>query len=338
MTVNSGGGGATERPWGLNRGGPTALDADLSVPLPGLAVIELSGADALSFLSAQFTSDLHSLAQETSQISSWCTPQGRVLTVFRIYRYETSISLILPAEAVAQTLGRLQRYVLRSRVEIENGTGRTALLGLSGPSALDRVMAVLGTAPEQIDEVVHAGTITAVRLPGRVSRCLILGSTDAIRAFQEHLPNNVMRGDPGSWTLLDVLAGIPVIVPTISEHFLPQMLNLDALGGLSFTKGCYPGQEVIARLRYRGSLKRRMHLASVLTSTVPEPGVRLFLGGSEPPTAVGEVVSAAAHPDGSIAVLAVVEIEAARSDAVHLHNVAGPILRFQPLPYPVPEN
>lgn len=318
--------------------GPEVLDAELVAPLPGLGVIEVRGADALPFLSAQLTNDPRALPEAGSQIGAWCTPQGRVLMVARICKRDAAFLLILPAEILTATLSRLQRYVLRARVELHEGGGRISLLGLSGPHTLGSVATRLGVAPERVDAVVHGGPLTALRLPGGAPRCLILGPPHEIVAFRQMLSAGHAPLGAETWALFDILAGIPTVVPATAEHFLPQMLNLDALEGLSYSKGCYPGQEIIARLKYRGSLKRRMYLARAAGApAIPEPGERLYRGGSEPASPVGEVVAAAAHPGGGFALLAVVEIEAARSADIHLQGAEGPVLRFEPLPYPVAE-
>lgn len=315
---------------------PELLEGDLSIPLADLGMVEVSGPDALPFVAAQLTSDVRGLTPATSQLGAWCTPAGRVLTIMRICRREEAMVLILPAAAVRATRERLQRYVLRARVTLSDGAGRIQLLGLSGPAALARIAARLGAAPQAPDGVVHGASLTALRIPGNPPRCLILGPAAEVRGLLEDLPTGVAVAGAESWDLLDILAGIPTVVPATAEHFLPQMLNLDALGGLSYSKGCYPGQEVIARLKYRGSLKRRMYLASVDASAAPAPATRLCPADRD--TAVGEVVSAAAHPSRGIALLAVVDIEAAQSAAVHLGDPGGALLQFEPLPYPVPED
>lgn len=334
MTSCYGSGSATAGASGILQS-PEVLKTDLVAPLPELGVIEVSGPDALPFLSAQLTNDLRVLPEAGSQIGAWCTAQGRVLMVARICKRDAAFLLILPLETLTATLGRLQRYVLRAQVELRDGAGRIAFLGLSGPNAPSRAATRIGAAPERVDAVVHGGPLTALRLPGSVPRCLILGPPDEIAKLREVLWAGSTEVGAETWTLFDILAGIPTVVPATAEHFVPQMINLDALGGLSFSKGCYPGQEVIARLKYRGTLKRRMYLARATAPAVPEPGERLYRGGSESASAVGEVVAAAAYPGGGLALLAVVEIEAARGGAVHLEGAERPVLRFEALPYAV---
>jgi folate-binding protein YgfZ len=128
------------------------------------------------------------------------------------------------------------------------------------------------------------------------------------------------------WSLLDILSGIPLLGPATIGEFVPQMLNLEALGGLSFTKGCYPGQEVVARLHYRGQLKRRLYLAHIVTDEVPPAGAKLYGPGTA--ESVGMVVSAARSGPGMVAVLAVVVIEQKALGGIRLGDAQGPVLEF----------
>ncbi|MEE9287250.1 MAG: folate-binding protein, partial [Gammaproteobacteria bacterium] len=152
-----------------------------------------------------------------------------------------------------------------------------------------------------------------------------------LQAVWQALASEVTPVGAGPWALLDILAGVPSIYPATSEAFLPQMLNLHALGALSFQKGCFPGQEVIARVKYRGKLKRRTYLAHLDTDAVPDPGDALFEVRSR--ERIGQVLNARPHPDGGIAMLAVIETEAAASTEVRLHRDEGPTVQVQPLPY-----
>ena len=200
----------------------------------------------------------------------------------------------------------------------------------------------LGALPERPGGLIEVAGFVVVALAGYGPRYLVLGAAESVRALREAaLP---ALGSASAWRVLEILAGVPVIHRATSETYLPQMLNLEALGGLSFQKGCYPGQEVIARLKYRGDIKRRMFLAGAklddaqLDNTtgdgVPTAGQPLFQRLRDGPYKAGEVLAAERHRDG-VALLAVIDI-AASDQSLHLGGPGGPVLSLMPLPYAVP--
>jgi folate-binding protein YgfZ len=203
-------------------------------------------------------------------------------------------------------------------------------LGLSATGGTEALTAAMGA--------LATNGYTLVRLPGERSRYLILAEPTAATALWQTLRATVKPVGAAAWTLLDVLAGIPSLAPAASDAFLPQMLNLEALGGLSFNKGCYPGQEIIARLQYRGELKRRLYLGRAPESELPQAGEALYqAGGASETPRVGELISAAKHPDGGIAFLAVVDVGAAAAGDLRLCSQEGLSVQLQLAPYPLPD-
>lgn len=205
----------------------------------------------------------------------------------------------------------------------------------------------LGALPERPGGLIEVAGFVVVALPGYGPRYLVLGAAESVRALREAAVPAL--GSAPAWRVLEILSGVPVIHRATSETYLPQMLNLEALGGLSFQKGCYPGQEVIARLKYRGEIKRRMFLAGAqlddaqlddaqLDDTkgdgVPTAGQPLFQRLWDGPRKAGEVLAAEHHRDG-VALLAVIDI-AASDQSLHLGDPGGPVLSLMPLPYAVP--
>jgi tRNA-modifying protein YgfZ len=263
-------------------------------------LIEITGKDAGTFLAAQFTSDVRQVSESTSQLSAWCTAKGRVLAVFRIFRRAGAYYLLLPGELLQPILRRLRMYIVRSDVRLADASSTLVRIGLSGPA-----------------------------LPGSLT--IVIGEPDAAKKLWRDRQENATPTGAGPWTLLEILAGIPSVHPKTTEAFLPQMLNLEALGGLCFSKGCYPGQEIIARLQYRGQLKRRMYLGLADTARIPEPGDEVVSGDSEETQNVGTVVAAERHPQGGAALLAVLEIGAAQGKLC-LYEPGGPALILQSLP------
>lgn len=263
-------------------------------------LIEVTGKDAETFLAAQFTSDVRQVSESTSQLSAWCTAKGRVLAVFRIFQRAGAYYLLLPGELLEVILRRLRMYILRSDVRLADASSTLVRIGLSGPA-----------------------------LPGSLT--IVISDQGAAKKLWLDRQENAIPTGAGPWTLLEIMAGIPSVHPKTAEAFLPQMLNLEALGGVCFSKGCYPGQEIIARLQYRGQLKRRMYLGLADTARIPEPGDEVVSSDSEETQNVGTVVAAERHPQGGAALLAVLEIGAAQGKLC-LYEPGGPALILQSLP------
>lgn len=216
----------------------------IAAALDSHALIEVTGDDARDFLQGQFSNDLSEVGDASDparrcQLNAYCNPKGRVLAVIRLVRCDGGWWMIVPAGLAEPLISRLKMFVLRARVEIAPKP-QTALLGL-------------------INDAQCAGGRGLERVPvrGVVPRHIMIGEPPAVDAFMRA---NALEGASGDdrWRLADILSGIPQVYAQTAEQFIPQMINLDRVGGLSFTKGCYPGQEIVARLRYRGRVKQRM--------------------------------------------------------------------------------
>ncbi|HUW98399.1 MAG TPA: hypothetical protein VMV40_06080 [Acidiferrobacter sp.] len=296
-------------------------------PLMPIGIIRASGADALSFLQGQLSNDLLTLAN-ASQLSAYCTAQGRVIALFRIVRSGEEVLLLLPRELLASTLKRLTMFVLRANVTL-SAADDWAILGLSGPAA----SAILTTADLPVPTAPAALTsseVTVVAIPGPAPRYLLLGPVAAVRAIAPG--DGATRVGSQAWAWLDIQSGLPTIGAQTTEAFVPQMLNLDLLDGINFRKGCYPGQEIVARTHYLGRLKQRMYRASLPAGqTAPEPGTSLS-APNLPGQPAGTIVDAQTGPDGQIDLLAVMQISSHDEGVVALQDVP---LAFQDLPYPL---
>jgi len=307
-----------------------ATHGDAIVPLADMAAIRVAGADAESFLAAQLTSDIGALGAQRTQLGAWCSAQGRVLVLVRVIRLPEEFLLLLPAEIAEATVTRLRMYVLRARVTLEVSDLLAA--GISGADAMADLSSVMDFQ-EDADQVVFADGLTALRVRDRRKRAVVLGASEAVASLWQRLEKHARRVGYHAWRLLDIEAALPQVYGATQNRFLPQMLNLDLLGGLSFQKGCYPGQEVIARLKYRGQLKQRLLIAR---SDPIEPvaiGSRLVTAGDE--AAAGEVVMTARHPDGGCAMSVVAQMNLLDSRRVHLYDPSGPAVRLTPPPYPI---
>jgi len=314
--------------------GRLAAAGDLLADLSHLGLVRVDGPDGASLLQGQQTGDIREVTPERSQPSGLCSNKGRLLATYRVVRRDDAYFLILPRSQVASVAARLRMYVLRSRVGITDASGEPVLLGLQGAVAADRAAQALGELPVEMDAVRQHGARTAVRLRGGVPRFLLMTPSADAPALWDFL-SEVARPAGGSvWELCEIHAGVPSVYPATADAFVPQMINYEAIGGVSFTKGCYTGQEVVARTQYLGKLKRRMYRAHVVAHAPPVPGQDLYSAADPSGQSVGKVVAAEPDPEGGYALLAVIQNEAAQSP-VHLGQADGPLLALQDMPYPV---
>lgn len=309
-----------------------ALQADVVANTGDLGVITISGADAGALLQGQLTADVRTLPPTQSRLTAWCNPQGRALAVLRLFRIDDGYALVLPRDLLEVTAKRLRMFVLRSRVTITDCRDRLACIGLAGDGIAQFVGDAL-TLPDGADECAAAGDITVVRIADRRPRWLLIGPPSSLSGVWRSVAGHCHPVGTAAWALCDVLAGLPQVFAATREHFIPLTLNLDALGGIGFSKGCYTGQEIIARMKYRGHLKQRMQIGSVAAPAAPAHGARLAIAGAE--MSAGEVVQSAPHPGGGFVMTAVVTMELLAQHAVHLEGADGPVVAWQPLPYPL---
>jgi folate-binding protein YgfZ len=308
-----------------------ARDAAIRCDLGPLASLHVSGPDATTFLQGQLTSDVEALAPGSLQLSAWCSPKGRVLANFTVRRIDAErIEVLLPRLLLESVRRRLSMYVLRSKVTIADASGATVRIGVGGPAAA-RCIAAAGV---EVPEAYRSASIDGATLAALTgSRYIAFVAPDQAPAFWERIGGARAAGFP-SWRWLTIRAGVPIVLPPTQDQFVPQMLNLDALGAISFDKGCYTGQEIVARTRYLGRLKERLALARA--DIVPAPGERLYAPefGAQ---ACGTVLNANAAPDGGGDFLFVAQMTAIAGGALRLGAVDGPALSVLALPYALPE-
>lgn len=284
------------------------LSASPSTPvegrLEGWSAAHAGGPEAAAFLQSQLSSDVQSLQVGQSQWSAWLNPKGRVIALILLLRSEEqSFELLLPDHPADSLVPQLSRFILR----------RKARLAASAPT---RFEAGIGTPPP-------AG---ALRLGGEVERWLRWQSLTA-PPTEEGLID-------ADWRLQDILSGLPRLGPEGGTH-TAHMLGLDRLGAISLSKGCYPGQEIVARTQYLGKLKRRMYRAS---ADCPPPAAGTPVHGVDTNgQACGVVVDAVALPDGGCDLLAVVQMSSTEAGEVRIGGLDGPVLRFTALPYALGE-
>ena len=311
-----------------NRGMSSSTSASAPegrVRLDHWGVIRVQGADAASFLNGQLTQDMLHLAPSQARLAGYCSPKGRLLASFVAWHADAdTLLLACSADLLAPTLKRLSMFVLRAKARLADASAELPLHGLAGTAALH---ALGEQAPAGIWQVGRVGTAQVVRLPDAdgVPRYLWCAPPDAV--LPELAPLS-----PAAWDWLEVRSAVPRIGAATVEQFVPQMVNLEALDGVNFRKGCYPGQEVVARSQYRGTLKRRSFLFSAAAPAHPGQEVFHSADAAQP---AGMVVNAASL-DGRHAALVELKLGALDGGSLHLGAADGARLEREELPYALP--
>ncbi len=309
---------------------PDCFVADLSQ----YALLGISGDDAVSFLQGQLTCDIRLLDESRSLLGAYLSPKGRMLTSFRILRRNDALLMRLPASTLGPTMRRLQMFVLRAKVQLENLEPALVTLGVFGAAAPAALSSAIGGVPNDLNGVVRFGETTIVRVAGSVPRFEVFADPDTAIEIWRQLGATPVPAD--HWELLEIRSGLPTVSVENADAFVPQMANLEIVDGISFAKGCYTGQEVVARTQYLGRPKRRMYRAAVSGLVRPVAGSAIYENDGMKTSEVGRVVNSAITPEGDFELLAVLQTSAAGSgNSLRLGSPDGAELRLLELPYPL---
>ena len=298
------------------------------------ALIEAKGDDVVEFLQGQLTNDIKLVNENSGQLSAYCNPKGRILANFRIFMNDDSYFLRLRSDIYQATLKRLRMFVMRSKVELLDRSDELTRIGIAGVNATESLSSHFAELPDKTDDSVNENGITLIKLAGTLPRYEAHGLPNDIKNLWESLEKDAKAIGENSWNLLTIRAAIPEIVADTVEAFVPQMVNLQAINSLSFTKGCYPGQEVVARMHYLGKLKRRLFIGSVDSDILPTAG-EAVMGSDENGQKVGQIVTASYSVDNKIEFLAVLQIEKAEKDTLHIGSSSGSSIQLIDLPYSI---
>lgn len=299
--------------------------------LSHFGVMRFAGEDAQTFLQGQLSNDVKRVSASLGQYTSYCTPKGRMLASMLLWFDGHGYNLQLPAEILPGVLKRLSMFILRAKVKAENTSDASIRVGLNGPAA-QRLLAEFATIPETPLGVAQFSGGSVIRLAAERFE-LVLEPEHAADIWNA-LSRAAKPVGANCWQWLEIRSGVPIVLQKTQEAFVPQMVNFELIGGVNFKKGCYPGQEIVARTQYLGKLKRRMYHAYVQTDTPPLPGDSLYSPDTDG-QASGEVVVSAPAPAGGFDLLAVIQIASATAGEVHLLQSDGPQLQFLPLPYAI---
>lgn len=300
-------------------------------PLTQFGVIRATGEDAASFLHNLFSNDVQHLGRERAERCGFCSPKGRLLADFLIWREGQDYLLQLSSDIQPGMLKKLGMYVLRSKVKLSDANSDIVLLGIAGTGAAAALRALGAGIPSSQYDVLRFDAGTAIRLDEHRIQ-LAVHANAAVPVWNKLASLASPVGTP-AWRWLEIAAGVPHITSATQEEFVPQMANLELIGGVSFTKGCYPGQEIVARTKYLGKVKRRTYRASV-QSDCPQPGTDLF-SPDLADQSCGKVIEAAPSPSGGCELLASMLMSSAEAGDVRVGSADGPRLSFLALPYPL---
>jgi len=293
----------TEQPTDLMSRGSAGVQ---QARLARYGIVSVSGADARAFLHAQLTNDIEHLGSDSARLAGWCSAKGRLLANFAVVPRGEGFLLVMARDLAAAIAKRLTMFVLRSKVRVADESDAWARTGVWGAGARTR-LGELGLAPaERPLSVAAAGGRVAVRVDS--DRFLVIAPAEEAQALEAGIGGRIVPDD--EWSLLEIRSGRVLITQATQDQFVPQMVAFEAIGGVDFKKGCYPGQEVVARAQYRGQLKRGILRARVPSGIELHPGQDLYSDdGAE--QASGTIVNVAPAPDGSelLAVAPIAAIE-----------------------------
>lgn len=276
-------------------------------------VIRAQGADAASFLHSQLTQDFALLDRHHARLAGFCTAKGRLLaTLVGWHGSDEEVLLALPVETLAATLKRLSMFVMRAKCKLSDASAEFAVYGL------------LGAPTAEAWTLNREGDAVQIALPG-AGRAMRVQLVDVPAPAGEAIT-------PDDWAWAEAQAGVAWVRGATVEAFVPQMINFEVLGGVSFKKGCYPGQEIVARSQYRGTLKRRLQVFE--TDAPATVGQEIFHSGDREQPA--GVVASAGSRDGRSLIAAEIKLATLESGSLHLGSANGAQLRPRRLPYEIP--
>lgn len=305
--------------------------------LSHFGLLEVEGEDALNFLQGQVTNDIKLLNGNNAQYTAYCTPKGRMLALFLAFSHYNHVHLQMPKELVGTILKRLKMYVMRSKVDIIDVSDTIVRLGLNGSKATELLSEIFTKIPTQDYELVSLENGAVIKLPGAQPRYQIFTSLENAPSIWAALTRLAKPVGAEAWEWLEIQAGIPTITLKTQEEFVPQMLNLDALDAINYKKGCYTGQEIVARTHYLGKVKRRTQLAHITSDVAPNIGDDIVDANQQ---AIGKIVRVAAALETGYDVLLECRLENIDAEKNIQPNVFwnAIALVIRPLPYQLAEN
>lgn len=305
---------------------------DVICDLSQFNTLVIAGGDAAEFMQGQFTNDVMQVSKDHSQLNAFCNKKGRMVANFRLFEYQKNYFLSLRSELVEKSISHLQNYILRAQVAIQDVSDQLIHFGISGDNATELLSPFIEDINQDIDSVSHNEDYIAIRVAGPKPRYEIFCSLQHARSFWQSLSTQVETVNSNSWDYLNIQAGLPFIDSSSSEEFVPQMANMELINGVSFTKGCFTGQEIVARMHYLGKLKKRCYKVNIDSETKPANGDKLFAENARAGQNTGMIIQAEKNPASGYDALAVIQIADIES-SLFLNDAGGPVVTVMELPY-----
>lgn len=305
-------------------------------PLTTYGLLKISGPEASSFLQAQFTNDVAQVTGSIGQLNAYCSPKGRVIALFSMVKHADAFYLIVPTEVLPAFHQRLKMFVLMAKVTLEDYSDQHACFGISGARAETALQTAELKIPAEHYHTEVNNHLLIQKLPAIRGeyRFEIIGPPDHLIPLWEKLSSTSIKSTETLWQRDTILTGIPTVTTDIVDTFIPQMLNLDLIDAVSFTKGCYPGQETVARTRHLGKLKRRTFLLQIDTAHAPAIGSKIE---DDDENTLGQVINVSAHTPDSCVALAVLNLDAADAKSLQLADANKTPASLMTMPYDLPQ-
>ncbi|MFB9240359.1 folate-binding protein YgfZ [Massilia antarctica] len=312
--------------------GVAELAPGFVAPITDQGLIAVTGDDAASFLHNQLTNDVEHLGLAEARLAGYCSPKGRLQATFLMWRTSESVFLQLARDIQPALQKRLSMFVLRAKAKLSDAGAGQVLLGIGGAAAQAALAPLFGALPptpySRIDHPL--GTLIRVADAFGSARYQWLATPEAAQAAWPALAAGLRAAGTDAWRLADIHAGVPQVTLKTQEQFVPQMVNFELLGGVNFKKGCYPGQEIVARSQYLGKLKRRTALAAIDAPAISGDDV---FAVDDPDQPCGMIVNSAPNGSGGVDALVEMKLAAIEQGEVRLGSASGVPLRLLPMPY-----
>ena len=311
-------------------------DNDCICDLSQFSTVVIAGGDAKEFLQGQFTNDVNNINEENSQLSGFCNNKGRMIANYRLFQHQTNYFISIRNDLVERSIDHLQKYILRAEVAIQDISEQLIHIGISGKNTETLLAPYIEKLDSTVDSVSSNDNYIAIRIAGSTPRYEIFCSFEnAVKLWQE-LGEKIRIVNSEYWNYLNIKNGLPFIDSTTSEKFVPQMANMELINGISFEKGCYTGQEIVARTHFLGKQKRRTYRISITSDTEPKIGEQLATDTSTENQNTGTLVTLYPVAENRYEALAVIQIKSAEEEKLKLKG-SGAKVNLLDLPYSLVE-
>ena len=299
-------------------------------------LLRISGPEAPSFLQSQLTNDVTQVTASIGQLNAYCSPKGRALALFSMIKHADAFYIILPTEVLPAFHQRLKMFILMAKVTIEDDSDQHACFGVSGTEAKAALQTAGFKVPSEHYHTEANEQLLIQKLPAARGeyRFAVIGPPDQLIPLWQKLSPTSVNSTETFWQRDTILTGIPTMTTDIVDTFIPQMLNLDLIDAVSFTKGCYPGQETVARTRHLGKLKRRTFLLQIDTAHAPAIGSKIE---DDDENTLGQIINVSAHTPDSCVALAVLNLDAADAKSLQLADANKTPASLITMPYDLPQ-